>query len=428
MRNMFVKMMACLAVLLVVIPSNAAVTKRSLKHSRGDDDVTTEIGIGQGYPMSEDDAMMGYMKSAMVNPSGLEDYTLDISASFLWWHISQDQMEFATGVTSSGEYYVLPPFTYYPAFKVMLGGSLWHDGWMGSIMYTRINNGNCTRTVNPPTNGQLYGIAGWLHPDYIQDDASAGASQTAVTTSANLGGGITFSWKNKLDKLDFCVSRAYYSGKNLIVSPRSGICLAWIEQRVEITAVLDSSTDVLTTSTTTTTTLDSQSWLVGPSMQMDFKWLLGYGVRFNGSLGGTIFFQNFDVTGDYGTGATTPLSAAVTPGSTASVRAAPTPISITLTPVRRDLMNFHCMGSMGLGWGSYVFEDDACNIDLSLNYEFNYWFGQNVIRQITAESRILNNFPVNNSFMTSPNNVSTHATAPGGLRYHGITLTLCIDF
>lgn len=414
MRNIFVKIVACLAVVLVTTPSSASVMKRS--KNQDSDDVFSEIGIGQGYPLSEEDSTAGFLQSAMTDPTALEDYTLSITASFLWWNVSQEQMLLAFRNNASGaEGYLEQKAQYGPAFNVALTGYLWQDGWMGSVMYTRMQN----TSKSSFSGSNLYANTGWIHPDYVQNDIRASTINTGNT--ALLGGGMTSDWDTNLDKIDFRISRSYYCGRSLIITSYSGVCLAWIEQDMSVRAILDATSDATTTATTTTTTLNSQSWLVGPSLQCDFKWLIGYGIRFTGSAGGTIYFQNFIIDIDYATAATSPLSA-ITDGT---ARVAPAPTSIAIND-KQDATNVHCMGSMGLGWGSYIFEEDACNVDLSLSYEFNYWFGQNVLRKAISESRDANDFAVLATDV--PQNVSTHATAPGALRYHGITLTLRIDF
>lgn len=454
MQNILVRVMAFMAVVLMVVPSDATVMKKSTTKRKAyeSDNMETELGVGQGYSVSCDDSMMGYPASAMVMPTAIEDYTLSISASFLWWNINQEGMELAHIISDSGatDTVLNQKVKYAPGFKVMLGGYLFQDGWMGSVTYTRIQNVSKSVFTAGTSTEPLYAISGWIHPDYIQNDASLndnGPPRVVGFTgddvnSASLRGGFNSDWDTKLDKIDFCISRPYYCGTSLTISPYMGICLAWIAQDIQITASLDGTSTTTVTNTTTTSDLSTQSWLVGPMMCCECGWNLGYGIRCTGSFAWSLFFQNFDVNLDYATGDTASTSTegesalvAVTGTSgtaATAMRAIANPRTINVRN-KIDNVTIHYMGSVGLGWGAYVFEDDACNVDLTLCYEYNRWFGQNSIRKVASESRQVNGFAGARAIASaatsfSMSNVSNHPTYAGDLKYHGITLTLCVSF
>ena len=444
MKNIFIRVSAWSMALCLVAQLSAARVE--------EDEIV--VGVGSGFPNHE--MMDGYMESAMVYPQSVEDYNLSISSSFLWWNISQEQMLMAYSINDRVEKYLEQKDRYNYAFKTMVGSSIWDIGWMGSVHYMRIQN-NSNSTFAAPAEGFLYGAAGWVHPSYIQNDGRTSGLITvtggtdlaaaSVSTSAALLGGMTSKWNLKFNKIDFFLSRPFYLGPNLSLTTYNGLCLSWLQQEVITTAILDIGSDAIIAATTTTGDFSSRSWLVGPAIMSEFKWMLGYGLSLNASLGATIFYQDFNLKVSYTNGAKSAIVSAARTILPADVidtvsavadnrvdrRAGPVVeadgvvSAIPAISEKERVINLHCMSAMGLSWGSYLF-DDACNVDLSLMYEFNYLFNQNRLRQLLSENRFINTYARRIGAASSPTNTAPNSTAAGALKFHGITLSLRVDF
>ncbi len=336
----------------------------------------SSIGIGPGYGKQDCEMPMGYSAPARINPICGWDFF--VSGSFIYWHVNQEGMDVAYTQSPSSPFSVrtiTQESKYKPGFKVAIGTSLGHDNWMGTAEYTRLHMTTTTST-NPPPGGQLQNAGKWGFP-------GNGNSSSVVSSK----------WGCNLDILDFELERAYYSGRMLTFRPFMGPRLGWLKQRLTMKANdLDDDPDILLTSKNKST-----SWFMGPRAGVDLRWILGWGIRLTGSTGASLLYQRQTVKSKY--------SDLTDPDATFK--------SLKDAFFRHIRPNAE-MG-MGLGWGTYVM-NNTWHFDILAAYEFHYWWKQNVMPTANLRNPFFNRAAVSDQVL------------PGDLAYHGLTLTLRLDF
>lgn len=294
----------------------------------------------------------GYNLPAQVHLDG-RDYQGFITASYLFWNPQQDGMEVATTAIYNGavvrtdlDGQLLSQGTPYKSgFKVGLGYNFEYcDQWTLRADYTRLHQSNTSNFTAPHTSvgtGVLYST-NW----FFQTAANQNLASTSLTSTWHLG----------LDLLDVSMTRAFYQGKKWTVTSFGGLRASWISQSFNV-----SLTDLVNASASQVSSHNSSSsWGLGPRAGMEGRFLLGMGFRLQGSAGGSLLFTQFTDISHTETAATLG-GKGVTYGAD----------------------NVNCVrpmveGSMGFGWGSY-FSRNRYHIDLSMTYDFNYMWKQNMV-------------------------------------------------
>ena len=137
--------------------------------------------------------------------------------------------------------------------------------------------------------------------------------------------------------------------------------------------------------------LKSRSWLVGPRAGLNTNWLFGEGFRAYGDMAASLVYQYYK----------------------------------SITMQRTDTTDTSLLGynyankigyvtpvfelGLGLGWGTY-FDCNNWHFDLILGYDFQYYWNQNMMRDLRDKVD------------------TTCGFSPGDLMLHGLTITARFDF
>ncbi len=293
------------------------------------------------------------------------------TASFLYWYANQDAMGLAypypadsSDYSPTGGTAVIQEFSYNPGFKVGLGADFDHDNWVGFVEYTWFHQQTKTENINAGA-GNMFSMSDWFYNLY---DVTSFSSK----------------WRSNLDILDATLSRPFYQGRSLTVLPFGGLRGAWIRQNLRMDASSVLLGDVQSHN-------KSNSWAVGPRAGMQAHWLIGSGFRIEGDAAGSLLYTRFTNVGhrqDSGTGGD---------------------IDTLYMPDDLNTVNPTFDMGLGLGWGSY-FDRQSYHFDLLANYDFNVFFGQNVMRTLV-----------------NTDNAYAEA-ATGSLYLQGLTVTARFDF
>jgi len=185
-----------------------------------------------------------------------------------------------------------------------------------------------------------------------------------------------------LDFLDLDLSRPFYEGMNLTVSPYFGMRGLLISQKLQ-GALFNTIGGVGTFKTL------SRGWAIGPNAGVSGNCLLGAGFRFEGYGSASLLYSRY-----------TKLTVHQFSNSTFFFR----PLNLIFSfPDYSALRPVGELG-IGLGWGSY-FDCDSYYLDLSVRYDFLQFWDQNMLRYMITESAVF-----------------------GDLQLHGITATAQFDF
>lgn len=198
----------------------------------------------QGTPLNGE-YLPAYNAPATIAVDGNWDVFAD--ASFLYWFGGEEGLSVASdGVLSSGEIYFVTQtnnhyqsFDYKPGFKVSLG-IIGQREWVVYSEYTWLR-GHTSNRFNASTNGNTAGTDAALTgtPILLVDDWFLMGTSNAQALAAS---SITSDWKYALDLVDISVSRPFYQGSSLTVSPFGGLRAAWIRQSMQVSMV--ESTDL----------------------------------------------------------------------------------------------------------------------------------------------------------------------------------------
>ena len=345
---------------------------------RGDDSIETMPMSGK-YPAA-------YNLAANVDLDRGWDVYGDIS--YLYWFIYQEGLDLAvtaeygmdeTFILESGGYPVFQDANYTSGFKVGLGGNLNVDDWVLDAEYTYLRQSTTTSKTAPASDAVgypgVFSFTGWFFDTYYSEDLVAPSFKS--------------KWKFGLDWIDLTIKRPFYSGLKLTATPSFGLRASWIRQNLDITsyngiyADADEGTDVSKNS--------SHSWGIGPRGVVDLHWLIGKGFRFQGILGGSLLFTQYTRVSH------------LSPSYDEIVGGAPF-----------VMKNYNCIrpmaeANLGFGWGRY-FSQNRYRCDLSATYDFNFLWGQNMLKYMVN----LGGFG--------------QGASPYDLYMHGLTVKFRLDF
>ena len=329
---------------------------------------------GMGLPTEKKCFPAAYNAPASIAVSCGWDF--DISASFLYWYVSEEGLDAAHAApglsppaTPNTGAVAYQDFSYQPGFQVAVGYNTGYDDWTASLQYTWMHQSVST-TYGAPRALGTGGAGSWLGNDWFV--VSPG---NTATTALSTG------WKMNMDMLDLFFSRPYYQGTQLTVSPYGGIRALWIRQAFNVDL-----TDVAALNPTAKA--KSNSWAIGAATGADIHWLLGMGFRFEGNATGALLYTQYTTIG-------WKQSRTDTSGATAS-----TTDYSAVRPVAQ-------LG-LGLGYGSYLY-CQKFYVDFSARYDFNYFWNQNVMRPFVSE-------------------LAGRENDRGDLSMHGLTLNARFDF
>lgn len=275
-------------------------------------------------------------------------WNVEVDASFIYWYAGQDEMDVARAVvtdsaTTSTTSIAFQEFEYKPGFQISFGCDIDRDDWVFNAEYTWIRNHVNTK-YTPPSNGT------WSTNDWFTGFGLISGIQNLKS-----------KWTFNLDLLDTTLSRPYFEGKKLTLSPFLGLRTFWMRQRFSINA-LDGTSNALQIRNGKSINL-AQSWAFGPRLGVDGFWLLGEGFRIEGNMAGSILYNRYVKLFQKDFIEFT--------NSTFSTNRADSKDQSQLTPVLD--------AGMGFGWGTYL---SCCRyyLDFSARYDYMYMWSQNKMR------------------------------------------------
>jgi hypothetical protein len=304
-------------------------------------------------------------------------------------------------------------FDYHPAFKLGLGFSSDRDDWTLYFEYTRFYSKD-NRSIDLTNSLVLNNIAligasiaeeflstNWIN-ESISDSEKTILGATPIPGTLGLGP-VQFAffhsrWELKTNIVDMELGRPYYLGRKLIFKPYYGLRGGTIDQKYSFTAqMVDYAHPDNFLLSYSKNKVDT--WLIGPRIGVDTDWLIGCHFRIFGNVAAALTYQKFKTRLEQilpvqknGTISVTD-STAITYKSKSSTS--------YLTP-EAEL-------ELGLGYGTY-FCNNEWYFDLTAGYSFNYFWHQNMMRNLSdGFSRL----------------IDSHV---GDLMLHGLTVTARLDF
>lgn len=327
-------------------------------------------------------------------PAGIDvqcSWDVFVAASFLYWNVEEEGLGlgYNTAQVTPGARPLPPNFGLYqqvsskykPGFQVGLGMNFDYDNWVGYLEYTWMH---CTIDTSVTAPSDFRGTGVLVSPWFVPVSNASGADFYNAFTS------VSTSWQLKFDMIDGTLSRPYYQGRNLTLTPYAGARALWIKQNLNVLANTNRSTSPATVPSPVRSRNRSSSWGMGPVAGFLGHWLLGMGFRAEGDMGASVTYTTY----------------------TQIIHREDNTVGATSTPsIARKFKSYGALRPMtnmglGLGWGTYL-DRQNYHFDLGANYDFMVFWDQNVLRAM-----------VENGVAEQPNN----------LTFQGLTLKARFDF
>jgi hypothetical protein len=313
-----------------------------------------------------------------------------IDASYTYWYAGEDGLEigrsgsFFVGddpIYDSSDTVLTQPFEYQSGFKV---GAGWRkNDWILSGEYTWVRN-TTSQTSAPSLNTIFTGV--WLVAPWFLQEALDGGSLSGMAVESK--------WHLRMDIADLALSRPYYLGRHLTILPYGGLRAAWIYQKMEL-AIIEPPGLFAPNPRPAQPVLSqtgSHSWAIGPRFGSEAHVLLGSGFRVEGDIAFSLLFTKY-----------TKIYHSETAASITAI-----PASLYIQSKDRSAVRPVVETGLGLGWGSY-FGSNKYYLDFSADYDFSYWWSQNMMRSML-------------------NGLWREINANGDLYLHGLTVSAKIGF
>ena len=374
------------AAIMLLNGSLFAITNQKVNNSNSSECVLPE------NPIEKKQCSAAYNLPAAIQVSNQTDGYggLFFDASYTYWYAGEEGLELGR----SGDFLVeddpffnaknrilSQPFKYESGFKV---GAGWiKNDWVLSGEYTWVRN-DTSKHSSAPTIDPALGTGVWvIAPWFLQVGGDGGSlSGTELVSKWHLG----------MDIADLTLSRPYYQGRHLTITPFGGLRAAWIRQKLDIalTEVLGLFPSL--PSQPIHSFNRSNSWSIGPRFGIEAHFLLGHGLRIEGKLASSLLFTEY--------------TKIFHKEDAATVDAFPPSIAASIH--NKTVLRAVLESGLGVGWGSYLCSN-RYHIDFSADYDFSLWWNQNMIRKMM--STLWNAAPVS-----------------GDLYLQGLTLTARFSF
>jgi hypothetical protein len=318
------------------------------------------------------------------------------NASFTYWYAKEDGLNVADTATISRLGAVNLPsqsevfkqsFGYKPGFKVGLGMES-KDSWSVGGNYTYYRSTNTTSKSSPSSIGGVSPGVWSLDNWFLQKLPTPAAPNLTATN-------ISSKWKLGMDLGDLSVQKPFALAKTLECSPFAGLRTVWFRQTMNVSitqaaASFGSGTGILPPQPLVSYN-NSNAWGIGPRFGTEMRCKLPAGFRLGGLIGASLLYEKFTTVKH-------------SEGQAATI--------VTL-PSFAVSMDYNCIRpvaemGLGFGWGTSFY--DKYNIDLAASYDFSYYWGQNMMRQMLDES------------------ISGVATGDKDLYFQGLTITAAFKF
>ena len=273
---------------------------------------------------------------------------------------------------------------YNPCFDVVVGfqSPEWQFGlgydWIRSNTYT---NQQALGVEDPST-----GIGVWTPNNWFYQET--GASQEIAGTD------ISSKWHVGLDLFDLFVSRPFYEGKRVVVSPYGAISAAWIRQKLITKLTIQPDTVIAQLENDRIASRNySNSWSLGPKIGVKPKVLLGRNFWIDMDAAAALLFTQYTTIKH----------------SESLAQASSIPSQIGTIITNYDTLTPELELALNLGWGDY-FHDQKYYMDFSIGYRFIEFFEQNRMRSLVDQT------------------LTGSGAAPSNLFIHGLNVSLDLHF
>ena len=345
----------------------------------------------QGYGLKPDQFPAAYNAPARFNVQNSWD--LFLTTSFLYWEAEQDAMEIAINSTYTSSYlnplngsYVKQEVGYKPGFKIGMGIDCNFDDWVAFVEYTWVRQQTSTNRHTPVPPDSRGGTSLWQGTDwycFLPTTGGTGAFPWASDFKTK--------WQTHIDLLDATLSRPFYRGRQITVTPFGGLRGAWIRQNFRMSMTDFLGVPITPVAWPVVSHNHSNSWAVGPRFGLSSHYLMGAGFRLEGDVAGSLLYTRYttishreDSAADFG-------------------------FSSSFQATDYDVLRPMADLKLGLGWGAYS-DHQNYHFDLLASYDFNMLWSQNMMRSL-----------VNDGFLN-------FTSAPGDLHLQGLNVTARLDF
>ncbi len=330
----------------------------------------------------------------------LGDATFFFDVSFTYWYISQEGLRLATNGVLNGSNLLsavnttayFPSFSYEPGFKFGIGGVVcdeWQYRGEYTWVHTNVKGGNQSLPVNETTPAGSTIVSSGASVFSLDDWFLQGSSLGQAIAASS----IASHWTLNMNLVDLTVGRPYYQGRDLTISPFSGLEIAVISQKLNLSLTEPAGQFSGLPYQPISSQTSYNSWGIGPTVGFNGSYLLPGHFRLEGNGAFNLLYTTY-----------TTIEHSEDP---ASVLFNNGPYTVQYTDYRAVRPNASL--ELGLGWGQYM-QDGDTHIDLSATYEFAVYWAQNMMRKLLDDTLT----------GTSP--------ATGDLFTQGLTLTGRFDF
>ena len=364
-------------------PSGEAMPENTIEHNSSCN-AQNKKNKNENCHIKNDKYPQAYNRAARINPNPDSGWSFDAYASYIYWNVSQDQMDIAYEVqactaTRNVSY---QDFTYHSGFKVGLGFGSNFDDWTVDAVYTRLHFTDTNSMGAPPPGNCPPGTAGGTSSQWL----------VCYPYMSLIGGQVTYAfddeWKVGYDNVDLLLGRPFYSGTKLVLLPTFGLRGLWVQQTFDVSGTNTVGQAFFSENT-------SKTWNVGPVANLNSHWNIWKGFRFEGGLGASLLYtrlQKYENNQFLNNPAT-----ATTTGNTRKI----------VVQQLQSMTPTFDMG-LGLGWGCYAFKHKVY-FDLAARYDLTVIHNQN--------------------FRPAVNLIFVDNQLPAGdLRLHGLTLDFTVGF
>lgn len=288
-------------------------------------------------------------------PASDADWTLEGEA--LLFHIKEGGTEWAIVFNKGtppqqGEVHTLP-FGWDWGLRVGAARHFAHDDIDLGLVYTYYRTGN-SRKVSAP----------FATPDGTE--APEGAAGPAGFSDAS------FSGKFSYNCLDLNLGKSFFVSRSLSLRPSCGLKNVWIKQTFKLrdhNYVDASETFAPVVGTVDITARDSNElWGIGPQLGLDLNWALCANFRIISAVQGALL-QSYIEVDHYGKIVISPEGSESTIGN-----------NDLSANIHRFVPFAKCL--LGLGWAK-DFNDRKQHLDISINWEIDYFWRENQMLNIT---------------------------------------------
>ena len=339
MKKLFLLFIGQICLISLSFSAQAIREHESTQQAKQNEIKEDAIQKDQGYGLSNYQLMEAYNAPGRINVKG--NWDTCIYLEFLYKTAYQENMALARAVNNTtgwwGDKGYFVDTDWNAGFKIGLGLYTGHDNWQIYAEYMRYHNN--TRTTVYPDNGF------YLMPAYFYSNVGDSVSKCYA------------KWKLKMDFVDLYLSRAFYSGKNLIFTPQAGLRLTFIDQN------LHGYYNVVGATTNVGTNVNSDSWALGPRFGMDGKWLLGSGFRLFTNAALSTLYTHYKLDRRSEIYYPNAINGVYTTHNTHN----------TFHYLRPYLET-----ALGFGWGTY-YANYNWHFDLTIGYQFDIYFNQNML-------------------------------------------------